>query len=140
MGRNRPVKWIWAQHNGRNASRAAEEEADNLATEVNICIGARVMLTCNLWTKRGLVNGTMGTVCDLSWAPGSDPLSPNPLTAMPSVLLIKFNEYSGLDFPGLMPGVIPVFPITRQFVFKDVMCSHTQFPLRLAYTITVHKS
>ena len=70
------------------------------------------MLTYNLWTERGLVNGSMGTVCDLSWVPRSDPSSSNQLIAIPSVLLIKFDEYSGPDFPGLTPGVISVFPTT----------------------------
>ena len=33
-----------------------------------------------------------------------------------------------------------MFPATRQFEFKGAACSRTQFPLRLAYAITVHKS
>jgi hypothetical protein len=32
------------------------------------------------------------------------------------------------------------FSLTGQFDFKGIACSRTQFPLRLAYAITVHKS
>ena len=59
---------------------------------------------------------------------------------MPLIMLIKFDEYHGPDFPHYDLGVIPVFPATRQFEYKGVACSRTQFPLRLAYAITVHKS
>jgi hypothetical protein len=59
---------------------------------------------------------------------------------MPSLVLIKFDEYKGPDFLGCPQGILPIFPVTRQFEFKGVACSRTQFPLRLAYAITVHKS
>jgi hypothetical protein len=42
---------------------------------------------------------------------------------MLAVLLIKFNEYSGLDFLSCLPRIIPIFPVTCLFDVKGVMCS-----------------
>jgi ATP-dependent DNA helicase PIF1 len=132
---NRPVKKIIASHQGRNASLASDEEADGLNIEFYICIGARVMLTWNLWIKSGLANGSIGEVVDIIWDIGQDPA-----VTMPSVLLVQFSDYTGPDFPGYPPKTVPIFPVTRPFEFRGVSCSRTQFPLRLAYAITVHKS
>jgi hypothetical protein len=132
---NHPVKKITSIHTGRNASKASIEEADNLPTELLVCIGAQVMLTTNLWTENGLVNGSIGTIQDILWDTGQDPS-----VSMPSLLLIHFPEYSGPDFPIYGSKIIPIFPVIRQFDFKGATCTRMQFPLRLAYAITVHKS
>jgi hypothetical protein len=43
----------------------------------------------------GLVNGFISSIYDLVWDNGQDPSS-----SMPSLVLIKFNEYKGPDFLG----------------------------------------
>ena len=129
------VMRINAEHNSRKARKATEDEAENLAAMLHVTVGARIMLTSNLWTERGLVNGSTGEVVNFDWEADKDPL-----TTMPYVILVRFDEYQGPPFPGCPPGTLPIFPATRQFLFKGTLCTRTQFPLRLAYAITVHKS
>ena len=74
-----------------------------------------------------------------TWARIQELEGQNP-SSLPSLLLSKFGEYTGPDFPGCPQGIVPVFPLLRQFEFKGMTCSRTQFPLRLAYAIAVHKS
>jgi len=131
---NQPVKVIRATHMGRNAKKATEEEAEGLCSELHVCIGARVMLTANLWTEAGLVNGSMGTISDIAWDIGQDP------SQLPSMLLVRFDNYTEPAFPGYGPGIVPVFLASRQFEYGGATCTRIQFPLRLAYAITVHKS
>jgi hypothetical protein len=61
--------------------------------EIYVCIGAKIMLATNIWSEVGLANGSMGIIQDMSWDIRSDILS------MPSVILAKFNSYTGPAFP-----------------------------------------
>jgi hypothetical protein len=117
---NKPVKKILAHHKGRNATKATEDKADNLCLDIHMCIRAQVMLTSNLWTEVGLVNGSMGSIHDIVWDTRQDPSS-----SMPSLLLIKFDKYSKPEFPQCGPGIVPVFTTTHQFEYKGALCSQT---------------
>jgi ATP-dependent exoDNAse (exonuclease V) alpha subunit len=134
-GLNVPVRRISARHRGAGASKATDEEAEGLASELYISIGARVMLTQNLWTEMGLVNGALGIVRDISWLAG--PVNPGD---MPEFILVEFDQYSGPEFGDCGSNRIPVFLSTRQFDLNSIACARVQFPLRLAYALTVHKS
>jgi ATP-dependent DNA helicase PIF1 len=135
MAWNNPILSITACNQGCKADKAPSDQADGLENTLSICIGARVMMISNIWTEIGLVNGTLGTVTDISWAVGS-----NPSVDIPFVILMKVDSCNGPQFPGLDSGVVPIFTAQRKFEYKGVDCERTQFPLKLAYAITVHKS
>jgi ATP-dependent exoDNAse (exonuclease V) alpha subunit len=132
-----PVKKVRADHTGVEAAKASSDVAEGLHTEVDIAIGARIMLTRNLWVEKGLVNGAMGTVRDISWKEGQDPSKD-----LPEAIMVQFDNYRGPFFAEDADGsgFVPIFPSTTRFEFNGVDCTRTQFPLRIAYAITVHKA
>ncbi|KID83166.1 ATP-dependent DNA helicase PIF1 [Metarhizium guizhouense ARSEF 977] len=128
-----PILRIKSTHTGRGAEGANDDEADGLDPHLCICLGARVMLTENIWVENGLVNGSMGTVRVIVWREGQDPTKD-----MPTAIMVEVDDYEGSKFPGT--DYIPIFPVTRRFEYKKRDCSCTNFPLRPAYAITVHKA
>ena len=75
----------------------------------------------------------MGTVRDIVWNEGQ-----NLTKDMPAAIMVEVDDYDGPKFPGT--NYIPIFPVTRRFEYKKRDCSRTNFPLRPAYAITVHKA
>jgi ATP-dependent DNA helicase PIF1 len=132
-----PVKKIRADHTGVDAAKASSDVAERLHAEVDIAIGTRVLLTRNLWVEKGLVNGAMGTVRDISWKEGQDPSKD-----LPEAIMVQFDNYKGPFFVEDTDGsgFVPIFPSTTRFEFNGVDCTRTQFSLRIAYAITVHKA
>ena len=120
---------------GQNTLKASIEEVDNLLTKLLVYISTQVILIANLQTKKGLINRLIGIIEDILQDIGQD-LSISIL----SILLVYFSKYSRLDFPLYRLKIILIFPITCQFKFKGVAYTYKQFPLRLAYVITVYKS
>ncbi|EXU94986.1 PIF1-like helicase [Metarhizium robertsii] len=134
---SRPVIQVKAKNVGHGAAAAPDDKAGNLAKQIPICVGARLMLTSNLWQPVGLCNGARGTVYDIGWAPGADPVQDPPC-----VIMMEFDKYSGPVFLTTADGrkIVPILPVERDFLIGSTLCSRTQFPLIVCYAITVHKS
>jgi len=135
-----PVKQIKARNTGTGANAASYDQGANLHKILPLCVGARVMLTDNSWTERGLVNGALGTVRSFHWAEGE-----NIETAIPTIL-VAFDNYDGpVLFENTVEGdqyyrVVPIASVKREFTLANVACTRTQLPLTVAWAITIHKA
>ncbi len=102
-----------------------------------LCLGARVMLLENLWQEAGLVNGALGCVADVAWLEGT-----NTRTEAAHVVFFEFDNYSG---PPYFEGdedrrcVVSIPRSVREFLVGVATCTRTQFPLTVAFAVTVHK-
>ncbi|CAG8590640.1 6884_t:CDS:2 [Paraglomus occultum] len=86
---NHPVVKILAVHTGgREAKNADSDMAKGLEAQLFLAKGARIMLTANLWTAAGLVNGSMGTIHDIIYNDQGPPY-------LPTVVFISFDKYKG---------------------------------------------
>ena len=102
-----------------------------LAAKLKLSNNSRVMLRTNLWVEGGLVNGSLGTVRHIVYAPGTRPPS------LPLYLLAEFDNNRG---PYVYENLFPIVPIVRCWNDKDITRALKQFPLTLAYAMTIHKS
>ena len=107
--------------------------------ELFLAKGARILLTRNLWTERGLVNGSHGYIRYIIYREGSDPnTSPYP---MPDMLLVEFPTYTGPSFLDTEERIVPIFPETASWSTRRVKNLYKiQFPILPGYAITIHKS
>ena len=111
---------------------ADSDEAGGLERVLALCIGARVMLTHNIWVEMGLVNGSIGFVKGILFQQGTKP------PVLPKAVFVHFPQYKG---PTMQPGdVIPVVPRSFHWKTKNTTCARTQIPLNLAWSMTIHKS
>ncbi|OXV07665.1 hypothetical protein Egran_04570 [Elaphomyces granulatus] len=135
---NRPVLKINALHHGPRAQYASTDDAGNLEATLHLSIGSRVMLSENVWTEHGLVNGAFGTVHEIVWQEGDGEARHR----APFALLVKFDNYTGPGFVCTENDeiLVPIFMSTREFFQRNNPCLRTQFPVTLAYAITIHKA
>lgn len=66
--------------------------------ELLVAVGARGMLTSNLWTKARVSNRALGIA-----------LTPHP----PTYVLVIFNNYLGVPWVGVFPQCVPIAPTKR---------------------------
>ena len=66
---------IKALHSSIAAAKLSSDDFGGLPHTLTLCKDARVMLTRNLWTQKGLCNGSMGYVKYIIYAAGTSPPS-----------------------------------------------------------------
>ncbi|KAE8738448.1 hypothetical protein FOCC_FOCC016071 [Frankliniella occidentalis] len=134
-GNPMPISRIPAQHNSAQARDGTENEAGGLRNTLYLAKGARIMLRANLWTEKGLVNGSMGEVVDILYAQDRSPPDDAPVA-----IICKFDCYQGLYLDDLTKTVV-ITPITKQWKSKNGQdCIRQQFPTSLCYACSIHKS
>ena len=105
-----------------------------------ILSGQPVILTRNVWTTQGLVNGTRGVIKDLVAQAGEDG-SPEQWIA-----LVEFRDYTGPAFLQKHPKCVPIGVVKHDFrVFdrkqkQSVTAWRKQLPLKTAWASTIHKA
>ena len=159
-----PVARIGAYHrkeDGKDALKAELLDDDDfgLAASLELCIGARVLLTRNLWTDAGLMNGALGVVKGFVWPAGGDPNSSDSRKRAPLCVIVEFDDIDlrkivGRDmenrpvleercfFPELGPDFARCVPIFREDAASahDKSIIRQQFPLTLAWAVTHWKA
>ena len=86
-----------------------KKDEEGLELESLIAIGARVMLTSNIWTDAGLVNGALGVIQQIMYNFGN--LPPKPLT----YVLVRFDNFLGFHGMNLSLKLVLLHPL------KDVL-------------------
>jgi hypothetical protein len=122
-----------ARHNCSAAQNRTAESFCGLEAEVMIAVGARVMITNNIWTEQGLINGSFGIIKHILFDNNVRP--PN----LPSGLIIQMDHpYSGPHLPGLPRHIIlPTIELTSNL--STTIYKREQFPISLAWSITTYK-
>ncbi|KAH7462394.1 hypothetical protein FOMA001_g18523 [Fusarium oxysporum f. sp. matthiolae] len=134
----RPVVQIKVNNVGPGAAAAApDDKAGNLAKQILICIGARLMPTSNLWQPVGSATALAVLFTTSAGRPGLTPSK-----TLPCVIMMEFDKYNGPVFLTTPDGkkIVPILSVERDFLIGATFCARTQFPLIVCYAITVHKS
>ena len=129
----KPVAHIPAIHNCSAAKAASSDLAGGLKSEIDISIGAKVMLRTNLWTQKGLVNGAIGVVKRIVYEENHRPPNEQPIA-----IFVSFPSYTGPKFDD--SDSVPITSVLRSWKSGTTNCNRKQFPIQLAYAITIHKS
>lgn len=125
---------INAVHNNKTAARLTSDHYQNLESSIQICIGARVMITANLWVEKGIMNGAFATVRYIIYHPDGHSCN------MPIAIVLEMDaNYTGPSVPGLPDRHIILNTKTNFALSGNRRLERTQFPIVLAYSMTIHK-
>ena len=154
---DKPILEIKAAHDRpsdvseKEAQAMEADEFKGLSGVMQLCEGALVLLTHNLWVEAGLTNGARGVVRGFVFPADFDPNHKNPEKRVPVCVIVEFSEvnlnvggHAGKPrtfFPE-RPGCERWVPIFHETIFSNVADKVTrkQFPLILAWALTHWKA
>lgn len=136
-----PVIKLRAKHNDEAvSSRASVDECRQLEYKVKVAINCRIILLSNIQTEAGLVNSTTSYLNDIEQPVSTTNLRTELLQAL--IICIKRTNYSRpiLQDLGNRYITILIFRSKRAFYRRGQEHYREQFPIRIAYAITVYKA
>jgi DNA replication protein DnaC len=108
-----------------------------LARTLKLCVGCRVMLTRNVQSATGLVNGAQGELLSFQWQHGDQPQTNS---EMPIMVNILFDDHTvGQVLDGAVHQEVGITPLTAHFYYNNKDITRTQLPLMMSWATTVHK-
>ena len=129
-----PVAYIEAHHSSYLAKKIPPEDINGLQPSLLLAKNAKVILTMNLLASVGLCNGASGTVVDIIYHRDLQPPS------LPIAVIVQFDDYKGPSLIDSKPYCVPICPITATLQLSDGFHERQQLPLKLAWSLTIHKS
>lgn len=122
---NRPIALSVATRSEATKATNMVTNEEQLDAQVLLYQGQRIMLTSNIGTHVGLVNGALGEIVDIIYSIGSKP---------PEVLLyiIEIDKYIGLPWNEEDPKLVPIIP--------SCLGNRRKMPITMTWTITIHIS
>ena len=96
-----PVARFPARHTGvseEDGEKMSEEAFSGLSLELELCEGAPILSTSNVWVSAGIMNGTRGTIRAIVHRRGDRPDHEDPTRRLPHVILVECPKYSGPAF------------------------------------------
>jgi hypothetical protein len=112
---------------------SSDDAMERLLKTLYICVGCKVMLTCNLNVKFCLFNGSSRTVMDIIYPSGKFPKD-----GLPICVMVEFQQYTGPPFIEENPKLV-LTPVQRKVDCFCYECKIIQIPLRLGWGTTIHR-
>ncbi len=131
---NQPIIDLHANNQPNSVRRYQSDVFNGLSNLIYLCPEAKVVITTNIWKRKGVLNGANATIKAILFPNNRTP------TTLPHTVVVHCPGYSGPQFftEPERHNWIPINPHTQYSV--QAKGNRTQLPFRLAYAMTVHKS
>ena len=133
-----PMHRIVATNIPPAAAEATSDVARGLSNTLDVCNGGRVILTRNLWTSMGLVNGSCGNVAYIVFKENTT------TPRLPDAIIVQFDHYRGPSCLQSEERMVAITPETGRWREGNNggqrMFTRRMFPLQPAFGLTIHRS